>query len=172
MIPLDRNHFIAQRLLIKGQQRDQKEQRIAQTVIPYLHGMIAVYSPIRGEVDITSYLKEYELCYPHTHDKGMTFYRDTQEKRVGLYGIEEPLPVHEVKPEEIDVILVPVVAFQGIHRIGYGGGYYDRYLRSCHALKIGLAFDCQQAEEIELHQNDVPLDMIVTESRIIKEERT
>ena len=71
-----------------------------------------------------------------------------------------------VKPEEIDVIVCPVVAFDSeCNRLGYGGGYYDRFLprMSPSALKLGVAFACQQVEEIPRDPHDIPLDCIVTE---------
>ncbi|HRJ06447.1 MAG TPA: 5-formyltetrahydrofolate cyclo-ligase [Candidatus Saccharibacteria bacterium] len=69
-----------------------------------------------------------------------------------------------------DVIIVPLVAFDdSCHRLGHGGGWYDRFLATQpNALKIGLAFDIQQVDILPVEEHDIPLDCIVTESRIIK----
>jgi len=66
------------------------------------------------------------------------------------------------------VVVVPIVAFdQNKQRIGFGMGYYDRYLASISAKKIGLAFSFQEVSDIMIHSNDIPLDIIITEKAII-----
>ena len=76
-------------------------------------------------------------------------------------------------PEEIEAVLVPAVAFDGRgYRIGYGGGYYDRFLPEVpQAARIGAAFSCQVVAEIPADSHDVPADRIVTEREIIIPDR-
>jgi len=74
---------------------------------------------------------------------------------------------------EPEILVVPLVAFDARGgRLGYGGGFYDRtleLLRSKRAtLAIGFAFDAQEADELPLEPTDQPLDMMVTESRILQ----
>lgn len=92
---------------------------------------------------------------------------------IGAYGIKEPLPEKtETLPlEQIDLAIVPGVAFdkEG-HRLGWGAGYYDRFLRS---LPVGvpliaLAFDLQVVDSIPAQPHDVAVDKIVTEKRVIE----
>ena len=66
-----------------------------------------------------------------------------------------------------DVVIVPLVAFDGeCNRLGHGGGWYDRFLATQpKAIKIGLAFDVQQADSLPIEPHDVVLDYIVTETR-------
>lgn len=85
--------------------------------------------------------------------------------RTNKWGILEPVGSHKV--EDIDVAVVPLVAFDGLKRAGHGKGYYDRYLASHDCYTIGLAFDCQCVEGLETCEFDVPLDCLVTEKRII-----
>ncbi|HHW48021.1 MAG TPA: 5-formyltetrahydrofolate cyclo-ligase [Clostridiaceae bacterium] len=90
----------------------------------------------------------------------------------GFYGIMEPVrnPGNLVRPDEIDIVLVPGVAFsEGRYRIGYGAGYYDRFLKKVRTdcIKIGIAFEFQVLKSIPVEEHDVPLDMIITEERII-----
>lgn len=71
--------------------------------------------------------------------------------------------------EQYDVIIVPLLAFdKRLNRIGFGGGWYDRFLaKQVYAIKIGLAYDIQQSDEIPIKAYDIPLDMVITQSRVI-----
>ena len=66
-----------------------------------------------------------------------------------------------------DVVIVPLVAFDSsCHRLGHGGGWYDRFLATQPgAIKIGLAFDVQRTDRIPTEPHDIQLDYVVTESR-------
>lgn len=75
-----------------------------------------------------------------------------------------------IRPEEIDVMLVPGVAFdEHGNRLGQGGGYYDRYLTHLRpdALTIGIAFDEQIVEEVPHHPHDRSVGYVVTPTRLI-----
>lgn len=84
------------------------------------------------------------------------------------WGILEP--VSEQNMEEIDVAVIPLIAFDGLNRLGHGKGYYDRFLSSHDCFKIGIAFDIQEYKGIEVTPLDIPLDMLITEKRIITED--
>jgi len=88
----------------------------------------------------------------------------------GHYGIREPKAERllVVPPGEIDAVLVPAVAFDRRgYRVGYGGGYYDRFLPGCpQAAKIGAAFACQIVPEVPVDRYDVKVERIVTEEGI------
>lgn len=86
---------------------------------------------------------------------------------------EEFCKMHEVLPEEIETILLPGSVFdERGGRFGYGGGYYDRFLAKVpKAARIGLAFDLQIVEKAPLQEHDEILDMVVTESRVIRSNR-
>ena len=88
----------------------------------------------------------------------------------GKFGIPEPIEIMKVAHKNIDLILVPGIAFdEGGHRIGYGLGYYDRFLAKVpKAVKIGLCFDFQIVDKIPREEHDVQVDFIVTEKRIIE----
>lgn len=92
------------------------------------------------------------------------------------YGIMEPVPERSriLDPLEIDVILVPCVAFDREGgRLGHGAGYYDRFLPGCRedAILILAAFDAQCLDHIIMEETDIPIPVIVTESGIIKNSR-
>ena len=85
------------------------------------------------------------------------------------FGMLEPaadLPT--VDPAEIDVVLVPGVAFDRRGgRLGFGGGYYDRFLPTTPALRIGIAFDQCLAEQLPCGQHDQRMDWVATQSEMI-----
>lgn len=88
----------------------------------------------------------------------------------GPFGAKVPVVDAFFEPE---IVIVPLVAFDANGgRLGYGGGFYDRTLERLRAgratLAIGFAFDAQEAEDLPLEPTDQPLDMMVTESRIIE----
>lgn len=95
--------------------------------------------------------------------------RQLSELAPGRFGILEPQdgsPVLESFPEGT-VVLVPGIAFsrQG-DRIGYGGGYFDRFLRRFSGIPIGLAFDFQVVKQLNADAHDVPVSIVVTESAV------
>lgn len=90
----------------------------------------------------------------------------------GNWGILEPKPdcLRPVEPTEIDLIFVPGVAFAlNGHRLGYGGGYYDRFLSRTgpHAVFVGLAFELQVRQQVYPAAHDIPVHYLVTEKRLI-----
>lgn len=88
----------------------------------------------------------------------------------GKFGILEPIEAMKIAYKNIDLILVPGIVFdkEG-HRIGYGFGYYDKFLKKVpKAIKVGLAFDFQVMDKIPKEMHDVPVDVIVTEKRVIE----
>lgn len=88
----------------------------------------------------------------------------------GKFGILEPIEAMKIACKSIDLVLVPGIAFdlEG-HRIGYGFGYYDKFLNKVpKAVKIGLCFDFQIVEKIPKEEHDVPVDFIVTEERVVE----
>jgi 5-formyltetrahydrofolate cyclo-ligase len=89
------------------------------------------------------------------------------------FGMLEPtadLPV--VDPAKIDVVLVPGVAFDRHgRRLGFGGGYYDRFLYTTSALRIGIAFDECLADEIPCGAHDQRMDWVATPSEMINCEK-
>jgi 5-formyltetrahydrofolate cyclo-ligase len=92
----------------------------------------------------------------------------------GSFGILEPREeyIKEVPYGDIEVAVVPGVLFDvRCHRIGYGGGYFDRLLKKLTAIKIGLAFDTQIIETIPQEKHDVSMDKIITDRRIIQCEK-
>jgi len=90
----------------------------------------------------------------------------------GYYNIPEPDPRQSTRidPGEIDAAVIPGSVFD-IHggRLGYGGGYYDRFLvnDAPRAKRIGLAYEVQLVEKVPVEPHDQPLDILITEKRIV-----
>ena len=89
----------------------------------------------------------------------------------GSYGILKPKKdkIKETPIESIDIIIVPGVGFDELGcRIGHGLGYYDNLLeKSVNAIHIGLAFEFQIVEKVPIESHDLPVDIIITETRRI-----
>ena len=86
------------------------------------------------------------------------------------YGILEPMDLMKLSHKSIEAVMVPGIVFdlEG-HRVGYGMGFYDAFLKHVpNALKIGLCFDFQVVDSVPREEHDVPVDLIVTEKRIIE----
>ncbi len=85
------------------------------------------------------------------------------------FGVMEPDFGEEIKYNEIDLVIVPGVAFDiNGNRIGFGKGYYDRFLRGYNGKTIVLAYDFQVVENIETEEHDEKVEEIITELRDIK----
>jgi 5-formyltetrahydrofolate cyclo-ligase len=90
---------------------------------------------------------------------------DLDSLAVGDRGVLVPPVLRPVPAGWWDVVLVPLVAFDRAgHRLGQGGGYYDRLLSNTLRPTVGLAFDVQQVPSVPVEPHDCPLDVIVTES--------
>lgn len=84
----------------------------------------------------------------------------------GAFGIMEPVPARceRIAPEEIDVAIVPGVAFDSQRqRLGHGAGYYDRLLCGMRAATVGLAFNEQIVDRIPCEATDIAMDYVITE---------
>lgn len=80
------------------------------------------------------------------------------------FGILEPSKIKKLSKNKIDIAIVPGIVFdKRCHRIGYGKGYYDRFLKNFNGTKIGLAFRMQITKKIEHKTHDVRLDYILTD---------
>ena len=85
------------------------------------------------------------------------------------FGVIEPEDGEEIKCDAIDLVIIPGVAFDiNGNRIGFGKGYYDKFLKGYSGKKIVLAYDFQVLEKIETEEHDERVEEIITEKRDIK----
>lgn len=123
--------------------------------------------PDTQEIIGLALMAEKVVCVPRVRGEDMDAIAITPftDFRTNKWGILEPVGSHKV--DEIDLAIVPLVAYDGLNRLGHGKGYYDRYLLAHDCYVIGLAFDCQKIDGLKAEQNDIPLDCLVTERRIV-----
>ena len=136
---------------------------------------VCVYMPTGNEIDTTEIIRYCKangkrLAAPRVNGDTMEFYYFTDETDMeqGAYDIWEPTGTEAVEDEE-SLVIMPGVAFDlSCNRIGYGKGYYDRYLSAHpHMKKVALAYDFQIVGRIKREVHDVRPDVVVTESRVI-----
>ena len=141
--------------------------------------IIGGYYPVNFEIDILSILeilekkKGIQISLPViTKNNEMDFYNWSSKGllKVNKFGIPEPEKIKKVLP---DIIFVPIVAFDNrLYRIGYGGGYYDRYIQKISnkkkIFKVGIALSCQKINKVPINKYDKKLDIIITEKYILR----
>jgi len=133
---------------------------------------IGGYYPYNYEIDILKILEKFEkknfiVTLPKIKKNSqMNFFQwSTNDPLViNKFGIPEPISEMVKYP---DVLLVPLVAFdKSFNRIGYGGGFYDRYIKKIRnqkkVLTIGFAYSFQKVKEIPINNYDIKLDFIIT----------
>lgn len=143
---------------------------------------VLFYVSTKNEVETQVMLKELlkagekNIVVPVTDKKtstlNLSLIKDFSELVPKTHEILEPADefVRPVSPEKIDLVITPGIAFdENGNRIGSGCGYYDRLLCGMkNAKKIGLAFELQILPKLPCYDHDVPLDIIITEERIIR----
>ena len=137
---------------------------------------IMAYADYNHEV-ITRYIIEQawkdgkEVAVPKVFGKDMIFYRltDFSQLEAGYFGIPEPARGEIVQCEEA-LMIMPGVAFdRQNHRVGYGGGFYDRFLeKHPYITRVAVAFEFQMMSEVPVEPTDISPEIIVTEKEIYK----
>ena len=136
------------------------------------------YYPSNFEIDDLEILrllekKNIKISLPIIKkNKQMNFFKWSNDDplKINKYGIPEPILLNMTYP---DILLVPLVGFDnGLNRLGYGGGFYDRYIEKIEkikkVIKIGIAFSFQKIKSVPTNHHDKKLDFIITEKEILK----
>jgi len=136
------------------------------------------YYPSNYEIDdleILEFLekKNFKISLPIIKKNNqMNFFKWSKNDplKINKYGIPEPVSSKIFYP---DILLVPLVGYDNnLNRLGYGGGFYDRYIEKIEKIKkiikIGLAFSYQKIISVPINQYDKKLDFIITEKEILK----
>jgi len=176
-----RKQILAQRLAL-GSAAYQQKSRLAQDRLIaascFRHAdRLALYSPIRREVATELLFQAArsagkQIYYPRVVGETLTFVEvlSCADLQPGAFGVAEPLGDTSASVAELDLIVVPGVAFSlDGFRLGYGRGFYDRELvqKPPSTVTVGLCFDLQIVEQLPREEHDQQLDCLVTETKFI-----
>lgn len=142
---------------------------------------IMFYISFNNEVDthkiIKELLKEKKIIVPYVTKKNpilqlseLKNFNELEPKNLGILEPKENF-IREFSLKKLDLVIVPGLVFdKNGHRIGYGYGYYDRFLKKLDkdVKKIGVACEFQIVEKIPEERHDVPMDLIITEKRVLR----
>lgn len=143
------------------------QYKSADTVMAYMSSFkeISTASIIRDAIE------HKRLVVPVSNTDSFTitpsYLRKESDLIKGAYGIYEPRVIEKADINDIDIALIPGVAFDRRGgRIGFGKGYYDRFLSEFKGIKAGLCYEFQLIDELPLDSHDIRMDIIITEKRI------
>ena len=167
-------------LALSVAEREEQSQQVCEQIkvliAEHNPAIVALFSPLPDEVDVTTLITSLgcRVVLPRVSDKAdgtpeMEFYDyAAQAMASGAYGIIEPQSGEPCRAEEIDLMVVPGVAFSADgRRLGRGKGYYDRYLsrEGFRACCIGVCYDCQLREDIPAESHDKRVEKVVVGKR-------
>lgn len=142
--------------------------------------VVLLYAPIRGEIDLLPFAREAmargkKVAFPrcNTADHTMTYHfiDDLSELIPGAMNIPEPPADAPIYDPETDlreaVCFIPALIYdEGGYRVGYGGGYYDRYLRRFSGSKVGVVYSDFMVKRVPRGRFDVKCDIMLTEKNV------
>ena len=174
-----RKHLLEKRDAISDEFRNISSSKIYQNlkqVDSYINSHnIACYFSIGSEIDTYDIMlgileQGKNMLLPKIVDNNLEFYvvPNLEKLEKGAFDIMEPKDSCK-KAEKIDCVLVPTIGISKLgDRLGYGRGYYDKFLSSTGALKISLTYSKQIIKSIPSESHDIKIDLIITEDEIIK----
>lgn len=178
---MDKQTFRAQAIqtrdALNETDRAQASQAICEACKPFIDEArnIMLYYPIRSEVDVFplfSYIWQTgrTLVLPVLVEGEIVpaEYRADSGVQLGQLGVKEPVFEQVYPLERVDLCIIPGIAFtpQG-HRMGYGAGYYDKFLPRTSAKRVAVCFEAQMHNEIPVEVHDETVSYILTEQRRI-----
>ena len=181
-----RKLMLQRRRAFSAEEVQQRSQRIAdlffQTFQLQPGQTVHVFLPIirNNEVNTWCIIEQLRLEHPEVRvavpvtdaeQLVLTHHHLTEESVLveNPWGIPEPQNAHIIHAHEVDVVLIPLLAFDQVgHRVGYGKGFYDRFLADCRpdVLKIGLSLEPPVAGIADPNPFDVPLDYAITPEEV------
>ena len=178
---------VEKRRALTQQERDEKSRAISDLLIKLIkdprYSKVRTIFSYRGtwdEVNVDAFndwaeVQGYRVAYPISLPKGIMKAAVPAEENAwhrAAYGILEPVMENSkiLEPEDIDLVIVPCVAFDEYgNRCGHGAGYYDRFLtKMAPEALIMAAFEAQRLEKLITEETDIPVSTIVTETGITK----
>lgn len=173
----ERERLIKERLAIPSDVRRRQDEQIAanlyEAVAHVAGGVVTTYWPIRGEPDLLPFLEDLMACGARTAlpvvvalGRPLIFraWAPGAPLERGVWGI--PTPSADAEAVAPDIIIVPVVGFDpACHRLGYGGGFFDRTLAAMPTRPrvVGVGYSQAAIPTIYPQPHDIPMDVVVTE---------
>lgn len=148
-------------------------ERLESTAAFQLAEKILMYHSLPDEIETVRFLKRWKnkkkFYLPRVNGVNLDILPyDESRLEIGSFHIEEPTGSDTHPVEEIELIVVPGVAFDSKgRRLGRGKGFYDRLLSESKAVKIGIGYEFQLIDEVPAEQHDVPMDIVITEHTTI-----
>lgn len=163
----------------KAEAAEQVFDRLEQTAAFMIANHILMYHSLADELSTHRFLRKWadrkHFYLPRVNGVNLDILPYEESRlELGAFHIEEPTGTNTVSPEDIELIIVPAVAYdRNGNRLGRGKGFYDRLLSSTRATKVGVAYEFQIVDEIPVEPHDVAMDMVISPSacRIIRRHR-
>jgi 5-formyltetrahydrofolate cyclo-ligase len=176
-----RDHARTVRASLSTKEIEEKSGLICRRLLEVLDGTdpLMVYASKPLEVDTKVLIRNLisrgktvivPIIEKDTKTLRLSYLKDPEVLQESTFHVPEPVGCElPARASEIKAVIIPMLAFDKKgNRLGYGAGYYDRFLSSHpHLTRIGIAFSCQEIEEIPADANDARMDMIVTDSSTI-----
>lgn len=152
------------------------QQRLLLTPEFTAASVVGLYCPVRNEVFTEEIFTAARLAgkavaYPRVRGDQLDFVEVKQREELvpGAYRILEPSGAKIVPLPALEMIVVPGVAFDFTgHRLGYGKGYYDRFLQEGRGPLVGLCFDFQLVSKLPAEDHDIRMDLLITDKRMLR----
>lgn len=147
--------------------------RLEQSAAFQLAEKILIYHSLPDELDTHKFLDKWknhkQFFLPRVNGVNLDILPyDETRLEIGSFHIEEPTGDNTVPVTDIEVVIVPGVAFDRKgHRLGRGKGFYDRLLEDSSATKIGIGYEFQLVDEIPTEAHDIKMDIVITEHSTI-----
>ncbi|MFO7813261.1 MAG: 5-formyltetrahydrofolate cyclo-ligase [Pelovirga sp.] len=176
-----RAYMLKRRNALLPEQVDQlsrlAQQRLVATDLFCSVQSLALYSPIHNEtatddIFVTARHLGKQVYYPRVAKQGLSMVEINSPEQLepGAFGVLEPAAGLSGSRQVPDLILIPGVAFDRRgHRLGYGRGFYDRYLAQCsdQVLRVGFSYSFQLCDALPVGAHDQSLDVLVTDTETI-----
>lgn len=176
-----RKIFISKRQSLSFDEKSLRDEKISQLIIRSdlfnSCDTLLAYYPVRNEINIlpvieAAFKMNKKVALPKTYQGGIMDFRyisSFENLAIGPYGIPEPCENNELfNGRTSSLCIVPALSYDFCgYRLGYGGGYYDRFLSSFLGRAVGVVYSDFIIERLPHDKNDVPVSALITEGGVI-----
>jgi 5-formyltetrahydrofolate cyclo-ligase len=179
-----RKKYLGKRLTLKDAEYEQLSELLCESFLQKIDlssiNVLHTFLPIRKNREPDTWLlikkiqkgfPDIKICVPKINSEGSmeSYFLEESSIQLTSWGIPEPVGGYLVDSIEIDLIIVPLLAFdKNGYRVGYGKGYYDRFLKACRedSKKVGLSFFPPEEEISDLFHEDFRIDTVITPDKV------